>query len=110
MLALKYLFDHRNGSMLREWLVNEYVLGPNGVGNANISGLFMDDYWCFNDDPAKPTCHDPVQGASEINADQQRDMGLSNADIKQLALAWRATTNAVQQALLKHKAYAWCAY
>ena len=30
----EYLFDHRNGSMLREWIVNELILGPTGVGDA----------------------------------------------------------------------------
>ena len=39
----RYLFDHRNGSMLRRWLVDEYILGPTGVGNDNISGVFIDE-------------------------------------------------------------------
>lgn len=33
----------RNGSMLQEWLVDEYILGSNGVGNDNISGVFIDE-------------------------------------------------------------------
>jgi len=33
-------WDHRNGSMLRDFLVNEFVLNADtGLGNANISGL-----------------------------------------------------------------------
>ena len=39
----EYLFDHRNGSMLQTWLVDEYILGPNGVGNENITGVFIDE-------------------------------------------------------------------
>jgi hypothetical protein len=31
--------SHRNGSMLRDFLVNEFVLGPNGLGNPDIDGL-----------------------------------------------------------------------
>ena len=31
--------SHRNGSMLREFLVNEFVLGPKGLGNPAIDGL-----------------------------------------------------------------------
>jgi len=38
----EYLFDHRNGSMLTDWLVNEYILGPTGVGSDAIDGLFID--------------------------------------------------------------------
>jgi hypothetical protein len=48
--------------MLQEWLVQEYVLGVSGVGNANITGIFIDDYWCFGEE-----CHDPVAGPSEID-------------------------------------------
>ena len=43
----EYLWDHRNGSMLQDFLVNEYILGPDGVGNENVTGVFIDDYWCY---------------------------------------------------------------
>jgi hypothetical protein len=42
----EYLWDHRNGSMLRDFLIDEHILGPTGVGNGDISGLFIDDFWC----------------------------------------------------------------
>jgi hypothetical protein len=29
----EYLWDHRNGTMLRDFLVDEFVLGPNGLAN-----------------------------------------------------------------------------
>ena len=29
----EYLFDHRNGTQLREWLLAEVIRGPNSVGN-----------------------------------------------------------------------------
>ena len=29
----EYLFDHRNGSMLRDWIVQEHILGPKGMGD-----------------------------------------------------------------------------
>ena len=45
----EYLWDHRNGSMLQDFLVNEYILGPDGVGNKNITGVFIDDYWCYGE-------------------------------------------------------------
>ena len=37
----EYLFDHRNGTMLRDWLLNEVIGGPNGVDHPSISGLFI---------------------------------------------------------------------
>ena len=48
----EYIFDHRNGSMLQNWLVDEYIGGADGTGNKNISGVFIDDFWCS--DPAPP--------------------------------------------------------
>ena len=38
----EYLWDHRNAS-LRDFLVNEFILGANGLGNANVSGFYLDD-------------------------------------------------------------------
>eukprot|EP01048_Picozoa_sp_COSAG05_P012010 COSAG05_NODE_1174_length_5617_cov_33.367162_2_plen_384_part_00 len=98
----EYLFDHRNGSMLQDWLVNEYILGPNAVGNVNITGVFIDDFWCYGS-----SCTDPVAGASEIDKYQQVDMGLSDAEIKDISIGWRANMEAVHKALIKHKAFAW---
>jgi len=38
----EYLWDHRNAT-LRDFLVNEFILGANGLGNANVSGFYLDD-------------------------------------------------------------------
>ena len=50
-----YLFNHLNGSMIRRWLVEEYILGSTGVGSASIDGVFLDDYWCYQLGPT-PEC------------------------------------------------------
>jgi hypothetical protein len=65
----EYLFDHRNGSMLREWLLREVIGGPNGVDNPAIGGLFIDDFWCSN--VLNGSCTDPVQGPTEIDPNSQ---------------------------------------
>jgi hypothetical protein len=39
----EYLFDHRNGSMLRDFLVNEYVMGTYGWASGVVEGFFFDD-------------------------------------------------------------------
>lgn len=36
----EYLWDHRNAS-LRAYLLNEFVLGPTGLGNENVSGFYL---------------------------------------------------------------------
>ena len=35
----EYLFDHRNGSMLREWFIDTFVGGPHGIDNPAIDGF-----------------------------------------------------------------------
>ena len=36
----EYLWDHRNAS-LRTWIINDFLLGPTGLGNENISGFYL---------------------------------------------------------------------
>ncbi len=36
--------DHRNES-LQSWFINDFVLGPTGLGNPNVSGFYFDDGW-----------------------------------------------------------------
>ena len=47
----EYLFDHRNGSMLRDFLVNDFIGGPTGVDNPAVSGVNIDDYWNWRGNP-----------------------------------------------------------
>jgi hypothetical protein len=47
----EYLFDPRaanlsiHGQTFVEWYVDEYLFGPTGAGNPNISGFYFDDDW-----------------------------------------------------------------
>jgi hypothetical protein len=110
----EYLFDHRNGTMLREWIVNEVILGATALGHPYIDGLFLDDFWCSdllcansNNAILGCPCNDPVQGPTEIDANSQSDMGLSDADIADITLEWNETMGRVQRAILNHNAYTW---
>lgn len=109
----EYLFDHRNGTMLRNWLVREYLLGPTAVGHPAIDGLFLDDFWCSDllckDHPTISgcPCNDPIQGPTEIDKYSQLDMGLSDQDILDITLEWNVTMKAAEEALLDRGAYTW---
>lgn len=109
----EYLFDHRNGTMLRTWLVEQYLLGTTAVGHPYIDGLFLDDFWCSDllceQDPsiAGCPCNDPVQGPTEVDRYAQDDMELSDRDIYDITLAWNETMKTVEEALLRHGAYTW---
>eukprot|EP01119_Soliformovum_irregulare_P015421 TRINITY_DN433_c0_g1_i3.p1 TRINITY_DN433_c0_g1~~TRINITY_DN433_c0_g1_i3.p1 ORF type:complete len:443 (-),score=85.63 TRINITY_DN433_c0_g1_i3:44-1180(-) len=105
----EYLFDHRNGSMLTEWLLNEYVLSPTALGSPYIDGLFIDDFWCSNiiNGTQNWNCNDPVQGPSEIDPHSQEDMGLSDEDIAAITRGWLFNMKRVQEAIVKAKGYTW---
>lgn len=100
----EYLFDHRNSS-LAQWIIDEMILTDSSILNEAIDGMFMDDFWCS--DLLTPGCNDPVQGATEIDANQQVDMGLSDEDIKDLTIAWEHTMGLVQQTILDNGSYTW---
>ena len=81
-------FDHRNGSMLQDWLVNEYAgSAATGLANPNIDGFFIDDGW--------------GAGPSEEDHNSVRDMGLSPDEVKKIDAGWAANMKAVKAAILK---------
>eukprot|EP01052_Picozoa_sp_SAG31_P033562 SAG31_NODE_3812_length_3860_cov_1.918107_1_plen_261_part_00 len=46
----EYVFDHRNGSMLRQWFIEEFVGGQNGIDSPYIDGVtsvFFYSHFCF---------------------------------------------------------------
>ena len=57
---------------LGQWFVDEYLFGPLGGGNTNVSGYYFDDSW-------------GAGGCSEIEQHQLADMGLSSADVAEIA-------------------------
>lgn len=126
----EYYFDHRNGTLLREWLINEVILGAliddeeedaNGKDDSNdhpptriVDGLFLDDYWCShrlcqetNHTVRGCPCQDPAQGPTESDPHAVQDMGLSDDDVYEITLAWNETMSLIEDRLLEHGAYTW---
>ena len=112
----EYLFDHRNAS-LREWLINEHVMGKLGMGNANVSGFYFDDEWARSghgwatlDLAGKPipfNISDCRTGPSEIEGHCLLDMGLTAEDVRDVTLGWRNTTAAALRAVHAAGGWAW---
>ena len=113
----EYIWDHRNES-LREWLIGQHVMGPLGMGNANVTGFYFDDEWARSGHgwatlnlPGDPRpynisdCED--SGPSEIEAHCLLDMGLTARDVHDLVLAWRNTTAQVLRAVHRAGGWAW---
>lgn len=110
----EYLWDHRNAS-LRDYLVNTFVLGPLGLGNENISGIFLDDGWTntshavlpWEPQPEGYCDHSPIGGATEEDSFCVEDMGLVQADTTAITDAHDATMAAVEAAVLAAGGFAW---
>lgn len=90
----EYLWDHRNGSMLQEFLMEHYIGGATGVDHPAIDGLFIDDGWAGG----FPTEEDTHAVA---------DIGLSPAEVGKVVAGWRANEAAAQAKILASKAYNW---
>ncbi len=110
----EYLWNHANGTMLRQWLIQEHILGPTGLGNANIDGFYVDDTWVnFQQEvqswqPPEGFCdHWITGGASEEDLYCVSDSGLSQQDVTDITVNWAATMLEAAQAIRAHGGWAW---
>lgn len=87
----EYLWDHRNAS-LRKWLVDMHVTGTMSVGGPDVAGIFTDDEWRTDVDPANGG------GPSEEDAHSVEDMGLTKDDVAHLIGNWTLSMKVAQQA------------
>lgn len=90
----EYLFDHRNGTMLQQWLIEQFVGGEHGIDNPNIDGFFFDDNYGGR------------TGASEEDPNNVQDCGLSPSDAAAVSNGWKANTAAVGKAVLSRGGFA----
>ncbi len=109
----EYLWNHANAS-LREYLIQEFILGPTGLGNANVSGFYLDDGWSNTSaailpwEPKEGFCdHSPIGGATEEDLYCTADMGLTQADTTAIRDNWIATIAAVESAIQTNGGFAW---
>ena len=93
----EYVFDHRNAS-LRKWLLEQYIGGPAGMGHPDVEGMFLDDIW------------DAVKGPSEFSPSPVQDMGLSQADVKEMTAAWAQNQVAVHKQIIAMGGFDWALF
>ena len=82
-----------NGQTFTEWFIDDYLFGPYGGSNPNISGFFFDDQ--FN-----------PSGATE-SMGTLKNLGLSKAEGAKVSEAYWAYMNTVYASLLKRGKFAW---
>ena len=111
----EYLWDHRNAT-LRSWIINEFILGANGLGNPNVSGFFLDDEWSNTTGKVAPWMPQPygfcntysaIGGPTEENFHCVDDMGLTQADTTAITDQWAITNGLVHQVLMGAGAWSW---
>lgn len=109
----EYLFDWRsynqsiNGLTLIQWFLTEVIGGPTGVDSSDVSGMFIDDFWCSNIINGTGACTDPAQGPTEIDPNNQVDMGLSDQDVADITRGWLQAMTDIQKYVLDAGAYTW---
>lgn len=107
----EYLWDHRNAS-LRQWLIHTHVLGPDGLGNPNVSGFYFDDAWRqlgfpFTGKGAAFNASDCSTGPSEIEQHCLLDMGLRAEDVVAVTDGWKQTMREVLMGVISAGGWAW---
>jgi hypothetical protein len=110
----EYLWDHRNES-LREWLIHTHILGPMGLGNANVSGFYLDDLWQNTSQAVQPWqpqpmgfCdHSPFGGPTEEDSNCVSDMGLTQEDTTAIFNGWQETVAQVTAAIVENNGFWW---
>lgn len=90
----EYLWDHRNGSMLRDFLINTYIGGDTGLGSPYVDGFLFDDHW-------------DVTGPSEEETHCLDDIGLTKSDVIHIKYEWNKTVEAAHKKLIDMKGWSW---
>eukprot|EP01045_Picozoa_sp_COSAG04_P008683 COSAG04_NODE_486_length_13532_cov_5.975359_10_plen_218_part_00 len=109
----EFLWNHANGTMLRDFLVNTYVGGAGGLANPNIDGVFLDDGWgkrprylCILPKMSANSLR-AGSGPSEVESHSVADMGLSPAQVADIRSNWSETCRAVSAKLAEMKGWSW---
>lgn len=108
----EYLWDHRNDT-LQQWLVDEFIMGPSGVGHPMIDGMYLDDQWTdtphdFKPGERGPFCNGDAHGGPlEVSPNCTVDMGLAQADTTALKAGWAAANQRAMAAMTEAGAWDW---
>jgi hypothetical protein len=100
---------------LRDYIVSEVILGPTALGNANVSGFYLDDIWSNTTDPQLPwmpaigfcDTKSPFGGPTEENAYCYEDMMLTQENTTTLTNGWSALIADVTSAIIANGGWAW---
>ena len=93
----EYVFNHRNSTLLTDFLNKEYYFGETSGLASAVSGFYIDDGWS-------------AKGPSEMDADAVAKMGMSAADVTAMKAAWLANQQAWRDAMVAKGLFEWGLY
>jgi hypothetical protein len=102
----EYLFDPRaanlsiNGQTFIQWYIDEYLFGPTGAGNQNISGFYFDDVWS-NCGQQKRIC------PSEMDHHAVDDMGLNTQELGDILEAFNWVMDTAYATIVQRGKFTW---
>lgn len=109
----EYVFRHGSDA-LQSFLIDDFVMGPTGMGSGTIDGFYFDDGWANTSqpilpwEPAEGFCdHSPIGGVTEEDLYCAADSGLVQADTTAIRDAWMATMTDVFDTLAQSSGWAW---
>lgn len=94
--------------MLRDFLIDDFVLGPTGLGSGVIDGVSLDDNWSDKPSVGSNACDgSPIGGPSEVESHCVEDMGLKQQDTTELTASFRQTISELQHKVSQAGGFTW---
>lgn len=90
----EFAFDQTNSSLM-DWILDEYIGGPNGFGSPHVDFMFLDDTWSLE------------LGPGEMATDSVAKMGLSKADVEAQYNAYWRNARLMLEGIVKRGGFAW---
>jgi hypothetical protein len=96
----KHLWNHKNGSMLRDYLVNHHIASD--LKNKNVDGYYLDDYWSEAAGPSEEAwpCTPRGSGAGKCS-------NFTGQELKESVGNWSLTMKAAQAKIRSLNGFDW---
>ena len=93
---------------MREYIVNEYMLGAGGLASGVLDGFSLDDSWSNHTNVGSNACDgSPIGGPSEVDSFCMQDMRLTQGDVDAITAGWAGTVAAVASAVNGKGGFLW---
>jgi len=103
----EFLWDHTEPAV-RDFIVNEYMLGAGGLASGVLDGFSLDDAWSNHTNAGSNACDgSPIGGPSEVDSFCMTDMNLTQGDVDAVTAGWAETVAAVAGAVNGAGGFLW---